>query len=216
MVESDSQTLTHEGGDPSDSARRARTRRPLKAVDDSALVGLARRGSQIAWDELVQRFGRLILAVARRHRLSPADSADVAQVTWMQLYRHLDDLRQPERVASWLATTARHECLRIVTSGREQPAGPSDVEDWPVPGSDPLDEVLLTERRALVHGAMDKIPEGSRRFLELLVWEERSYQEISDATGMAVGSIGPTRERVLRRLARKPEIAGLADGAPAA
>jgi len=88
--------------------------RPLAAVDDAALVGLVQRGSQIAWDELVRRFTGLVAAVARSHGMSAHDAADVAQITWLQLYRHVGGLRRPERIAGWLATTARRECLRII------------------------------------------------------------------------------------------------------
>ena len=48
------------------------------------------------------------------HRLSDADAADVFQTTWMRLLEHLDDLRNPEALGGWLATTARNECLRVL------------------------------------------------------------------------------------------------------
>lgn len=186
-------------------------RRPPGPVDDAALVGLARRGSQLAWDELVRRFSGLIDAVARRYGLRSADAGDVAQVTWVKLYCHLDDLRKPASVGPWLATTARRECLRIIGSRRERPVDPSDV-DVSTPASDPLDGMLAGERREAVRRALDEIPRRSQELLELLIWEERSYQDISATLGMPIGSIGPTRERALRRLACRSELAGLATG----
>jgi len=191
--------------------------RSLGAVDDAGLVGLARRGSQLAWDEIVQRFGGLIATIARYHRLSEADAADVAQATWVQLFRHLGDLRRPERLAYWLATTARHECLRVVGLPREQPVDPADVDAWPVYSPDPLDEVLVDEQRRAVRGAADRMSSRSRLLLDLLVWEERPYHDVAATLGMPIGSIGPTRQRTLRRLARHPDIARLVlDGQPAA
>jgi RNA polymerase sigma factor (sigma-70 family) len=195
----------------------AARRRPLGPVDDTALVDLARRGSQLAWDELVRRFSGLIGSVARRYGLAAADAADIAQVTWVSLYCHLDDLRKPGSIGAWLATTARHECLRVVGSRRERPVDPSDVAEALPTGDDPVDDTLAGERREAVRQAIDQIPRRSQELLELLIWEERSYQDISAATGMAIGSIGPTRERALRRLARRPELARLVAGdAPAA
>jgi RNA polymerase sigma factor (sigma-70 family) len=181
----------------------------LGTVDDAVLVGLARRGSQLAWNELVRRFGGLIAALARHHRLSDSDAADVAQQTWMQLHRHIAELRQPEKVAGWLATTARHECLRVIASHREQPIDPVSVDTWPMPGSDPLNEVLRLEREQVVRTAVHQLPEGPRRLLELLTWEERSYVYVSQAMSITIGSVGPIRGRTLRRLARQPELAAL-------
>jgi hypothetical protein len=125
----------------------------------------------------------------------------------MQLYRHPGDLRQPERIASWLATTARHECLRVLGSARERPVEPTDAESWSRAGPDPLDDVLVNERRAVVCGAVDQLLVRSLRRLVLLLWEECFYRHVSDATGMAIGSIGPARDRALRRLARRPDVA---------
>jgi DNA-directed RNA polymerase specialized sigma24 family protein len=77
--------------------------------------------------------------------------------------------------------------------------------------------VLSKERREAVRCAVDRLPPRSRRLLELLLAEQRSYKDVSEILAMPIGSIGPTRERVLRRLAREPEIACLAvDGAPGA
>jgi hypothetical protein len=56
----------------------ARPDATLRALAETALVGLARCGSRIAWDELARRFGRL-LAAACRYGLSATDAADVAQ-----------------------------------------------------------------------------------------------------------------------------------------
>src|SRR5215217_1049941 len=102
---------------PATHASPTATRRPARtAVDglsDASLVTLARGGSREAWEALIARFSPLIRSVTRRHRLSAADAADVAQVTWLQLYRHLDTLHDPARVAGWLASTARHECYRV-------------------------------------------------------------------------------------------------------
>lgn len=216
MVDERSAAVTDTSAGPTYGRRGSARRRALGAVDDAGLVALAQRGSQLAWDEIVRRFGELLAAIARQHRLSEADSADVAQLTWVQLFRHLGDLRQPEKLAHWLATTARHECLRVLESSRKQPVDPMGADARPSPGSDPLESVLVAERRRALRDAVDRMPARSRRLLELLVWERQSYKEVSATMGMAIGSIGPSRDRALRRLASQPDVARLVDGAPAA
>jgi hypothetical protein len=44
--------------------------------------------------------------------LAESDAADVAQTTWLRLLEHIDRIQYPDRVGSWLAATARNECLR--------------------------------------------------------------------------------------------------------
>src|SRR5438034_504342 len=108
--------------------RRARPEQPAwNAADQAAarsepsqLVARASSGDRAAWDELVDRYGALVWATARRYGLSPRDAAEVSQVVWLRLVQHLGALRQPERVGAWLATTARREALRLrQVRGRE-------------------------------------------------------------------------------------------------
>jgi DNA-directed RNA polymerase specialized sigma24 family protein len=79
----------------------------------SELVVRASAGEQVAWDQLVERYGGLVWAVARAHGLGPPDASDVSQVTWLLLAQHLDALLQPERLGSWLLRTARREAYRM-------------------------------------------------------------------------------------------------------
>ena len=92
---------------------------PATSTQPSAadLVFAAKAGDSQAWNALVDRFASTVWAVARAHRLSAADAADVSQTTWMRLVEHLDRIEQPERVGAWLATTARRESLRILRLG---------------------------------------------------------------------------------------------------
>src|SRR4051812_7204185 len=104
------------------------------------LVRAAAEGDQAAWNRLVDRYNGLVWSVARSFRLSPADASDVVQTSWLRLVEHLGRLQEPERVGSWLATTARRECLRTLRqSARQLP-----TEELPDIGTDvQLDAALL-------------------------------------------------------------------------
>src|SRR5436190_14278705 len=110
-------------------------------MDLDELIRAAARGDQNAWTELVGRFERLVWATARAHRLSRADAADVAQTTWLRLVENLDRIREPDRVGAWLATTARHESLRLLRRGvREQPVDDADL--FEAPDDDATERIL--------------------------------------------------------------------------
>ncbi len=76
------------------------------------MVQRAAQGDQRAWEQLVDWYGRLIWAMTRDFKLSDSDATDASQATWLRLLEHIDRLDHPERVGSWLAATARNECLR--------------------------------------------------------------------------------------------------------
>lgn len=178
--------------------------------DVEPLIRAARAGDDAAWGAIVDRFANLVWSITRAHRLSSADAADVTQTTWLRLVEHLDRIHEPERLGSWLATTARHECLRhIRLGGREQPTGEEGLFDGP--SLDALDARLLTrERDQALHRALRTIGERCQALLRMLAsLDPPSYEEVSAALDMPVGAIGPTRARCLEKLRRSPELAGI-------
>ena len=86
------------------------------AVDVAWLVRRAADGDPWAWERLVDQYGRLVWAMTRDFKLVESDAADVAQATWLRLLEHIDRLEYPARVGSWLAATARNECLRSLAA----------------------------------------------------------------------------------------------------
>ncbi len=173
------------------------------ALDIAWLVRRAADGDRWAWERLVGQYARLIWAMTRDFKLAESDAADVAQVTWLRLLEHIDRLEHPARVGSWLAATARHECLRSVATRNKVVPGGDDLSLTEIAAHEPeIDERLLADERAkVVREALAHLPWRWRRLLELLMADPpASYAEISDQLGLPVGSIGPTRARSLARL----------------
>ena len=172
-------------------------------LDVAMLVKRAAAGDTRAWERLVEKYGRLIWSITREFKLVESDAADVFQTTWMRLIEHINRIEYPDRIGSWLAATARNECLRCLASHKRLVlAHEDDVLDGPVEHVAEIDEGLLAEERAeVVRAAMAHLPRRWRRLIELLMADPpASYAEISDELGLPVGSIGPTRGRCLARL----------------
>jgi RNA polymerase sigma factor (sigma-70 family) len=174
------------------------------SLDVAHLVRQASRGDRSAWERLVDQYSRLLWATTRDFRLSENDAADVVQGTWLRLLEHIDRIEYPERIGSWLATTARHECLRHLAAGKRVMVVQDDHEAFKgeVSHQPDVDERLLADERAqAVRDALSTLPSRSQRLLELLMADPPlSYTEISDQLGLPIGSIGPTRGRCLERL----------------
>lgn len=175
-------------------------------ASDADLVQAASAGDQVAWDALVNRYGSRVWAVARAHRLSTADAEDVFQVTFLRLVTHITTIRDPSRVGAWLATTARHECLRVLRrAGRSVPSGDDPVLDGADPLVPPIDRKLLAdERQVALWEALGRLSASCQRLLRVLMADpEPTYEEVSRALDMPIGSIGPTRGRCLKHLRRE-------------
>jgi RNA polymerase sigma factor (sigma-70 family) len=136
------------------------------------LVDRAAGGDQDAWNGITERFGNLVWAVARSYRLSTADAADVAQTTWLRLVEQLGRIRDPERLAGWLATTARHESLSILRrSGRERGwRSVDEIHDRVDAHSPPVDLHLLEDERDVqLWRSFEQLPERCQTLLRVLM-----------------------------------------------
>jgi RNA polymerase sigma factor (sigma-70 family) len=173
-------------------------------IDPAQLVRRAAAGDHRAWEGLVDQYSKLIWAMTRDFRLVESDAADVVQATWLRLLENIGRIEYPDRVGSWLATTARHECLRHVTARKRVMLVQDDDISLtePVSHQPEVDERLLADERARdVREALALLPSRWQELLGLLMADPpASYAEISDQLGLPVGSIGPTRGRCLERL----------------
>ena len=167
------------------------------------LVALAATGDRAAWEALVARFERLVWSVARSHRLSDADAADVCQTTWLRLLEHLGDVRNPDALGRWLATITRNECLRVLRHRtRQVPTADEEIPQQTVP-ADVDARLLARERDAALWKAFATLSSRCQALLRMIATDPpASYEDIAGALGMPVGSIGPTRGRCLATLER--------------
>jgi RNA polymerase sigma factor (sigma-70 family) len=171
--------------------------------DVGQLLQRAAAGERQAWDQLVERYARLVWSVARSFGLDDATANDVSQTVWLRLVEHCDRIRDPERLAGWLATTTRREALRVLRGLRRQQ--PSEaVVGTPDRTSPQPDELLLDEELLrTVYRGFSALSHRCQQLLRLLCAEPRlDYATISEIIGRPVGSIGPTRARCLDHLRR--------------
>ncbi|MGH3430620.1 MAG: RNA polymerase sigma factor [Mycobacteriales bacterium] len=68
----------------------------------------------LAWEELINRYGRLVRSTVASFRLQPADAEDAVQNTWLRLLERIDTIKAPEHLEGWLTTTTRREWLVLL------------------------------------------------------------------------------------------------------
>jgi len=168
---------------------------------NAELLAAARRGEQQAWHGLVDRFGRLVWAVARGFELPATDTADLSQTVWLRLLEHMDQIKEPERLGSWLATTTRREGIKLLRK-RSLEIPDELQEEQSDQGKDgPEEKLLVSDEYAQLRGALEQLPERCRKLLRVIAaTDAANYGEVAAALDMPVGSIGPTRSRCLERL----------------
>lgn len=170
----------------------------------TSLVDGAKSGNSECWEMLVDRMSNMVWSVVRGFRLSEPDAVDAAQMTWLRVVERLDQVREPERIGLWIATTARRECLRLIErSARATPVDPQEPDlVWHLPEQSDVADVTA-DRIAVqaVVDAMNTLSYDCQTILRLVLCQPPiSYAEIAAALDIAVGTIGPRRQRCMHQL----------------
>jgi RNA polymerase sigma factor (sigma-70 family) len=179
------------------------------------LVNRLAAGDTTAMGPLVERYGPLVGAAARRVVRSAADVEDVVQETWLALSVNAGRIRHPDRVAAWLWSTATNAATHLaVRNHRFEPCDPDQLhfDEADLNAADPLRSALDGERRVAVREALAAVTAEERELLALLLGDRTvSYRRVGELLGRPVGSLGPTRGRILAKLRATPSVHRLLD-----
>ena len=181
---------------------------------DAEFLELASRDDD-AFAVIKRQFQRLVWASSYGFGFDRHTRDDVAQLVWLKLFQNLTSIRDPSRLAGWLATTTRRECIRVVKA-RARFTMIEAFDDMSDPTTKELDaSIIKDETVRLVAQALNSIDAECRQLLRLLSAEPAlTYGEIAETLNAAPGSIGPWRQRCLRKLAARPEIRAALGGSP--
>ncbi len=168
---------------------------------DRYLVECCLKGDEMAWYGLVQRYKKLIYHFPASATLSAPDREEVFQETLLALYQNLEKIQQVEDLSYWISRVARRLTWRQMNQDKayaELP-GEFEIEDQR-PHAD--DHLVLALQQFKIRQAMARLDEKCRELLTMLFYEtdESSYKRITGKLGLAMGSVGPTRNRCLAKL----------------
>jgi RNA polymerase sigma factor (sigma-70 family) len=178
----------------------------VAAPDDSQLVQQCLAGNEDAWSQLIDKYKALIYSIPVKYGLPPQEAADVFQATCMELLARLPELREPRALPKWLIQVAHHQSWSWKRQSRRMVSRDSDP-DLPEPETPAVADTLVqhTEEEQRLREAMAMLDRKCRRLVELLFLEtpSRPYSEVARELGLAVGSIGSTRQKCIERLRQK-------------
>jgi len=130
---------------------------------------------------------------------SRADAQDLLQEAFIQAFRHLGQLKQPEAFGGWLRRIVVNQCIRFSKTHVRWSA----LEDA---GTDALAEEetewWTTIPLPLVHEAIKHLPDGCRQVFVLYVLEDFGHKAIAESLGISESTSKSQYQRA-RKLLRE-------------
>jgi RNA polymerase sigma-70 factor, ECF subfamily len=166
---------------------------------DMTLVAAAKNGNRKAFETLVKRHENKMFFVARRITRSREDAEDVVQQTFQKAFTHLRKFEGRSAFSTWLTRIAITEgliCLRRRRGLREVliedlNTNEESTAGLDVPDSSPDPEAIYSQREwvEMLYSAVNELPAGMRRAIQLRELEERSSEEAAQIMGISVGAL---------------------------
>lgn len=176
----------------------------VEETEDERLVQGCLQNDPRAWEQLIDKYKRLIYSIPIRYGASSEDASDVFQAVCIEVLNSLPQLKSAQSLRSWLIT------LTVRQSYRWRRKQSNHVE---LDGLEPeiaegiasvthADTVTQLEQEQIVREVVAQLPPRHRELVQLLFFEQPAlpYTEIAQRLGLATGSIGFIRGRCLEKL----------------
>ena len=141
-------------------------------------------------DTLYAATVKTLHAISRGRFGFPAEDAEeLVQETWLLYLEKRGSVRTPR---TWLSGTIANLCRQEIDRRTRTRARSGEM---PEPTVTPADDSVLA-----VHQALARLDDRSRTLCTLIGLEQRSYEEVSAAANLPIGSVGPLYQRAKEKL----------------
>ena len=178
----------------------------MKYSEDALLAQRAAKGDPAAFEEIVDKYQRMIYNLCLSKLKSREDALDVSQDTFLCAYRAIAYFRGESKLSSWLYRI----CLNCIFGHQRKkeptlsPQIDEDGREFEIPdsdeGSEPQKNLEKKERIRAVRRAIESLPDESRQIVILREYENLSYQEIADMMGLEVGTVKSRLKRAREKI----------------
>lgn len=179
----------------------------------AALVAaVADRKDRSAFTVLFDHFAPRLNAYLQRLGAAPATAEEITQEVMVTLWRKAA-LFDPDKssLATWLYRIARNRRIDMMRRDRLAFLDSEDPVREMIDEGDLDQQVDLTQREAAVRLALDTLPEEQLSLVRLAFFEGLSHSQISERTGLPLGTVKSRIRLGFTRLRRALEAGGVAE-----
>jgi len=167
---------------------------------DRDLVSEIRAGSNVAFERLMRRYGRLVYRIAYGFTGEREAAMDVVQDTFLKVHERLAGWREEGELRNWVARIAANEGMNFRRAERRHPTSELDERLFVAPDPPQEERLLARESRDALHRSLAALSPRQRLAVVLRYFQGMSAREIGGALECSEGSARNILFRSLRRL----------------
>jgi RNA polymerase sigma-70 factor (ECF subfamily) len=167
-------------------ARATQASAPVDA--DGALMWRVREGDEQALAQLIDRWKNPLINFFFRSLGSQAQAEDLAQMTFVRIYRGASRYEPRAKFSTYLFHVARRLLINEYRHRQRKPLDTIDPADLPAV-CDNDSERSVSEIEEAFNQAIGRLPEKHATALLLLKQQELSYEEIAQLMDASVGAV---------------------------
>lgn len=184
------------------------------ATSDIELVSRSLAGDRDAFAGIVQKYQSLVCSLAYSATGSLGRSEELAQETFVVAWQRMAELREPEKLRSWLCGIVRRLTGKALRSASREPthaAGPLEsLNESHCPEPSPPDRAITREEETILWQSLERIPDNYREPLVLFYREQQSIQHVAAALELSEDTVKQRLSRGRKLLHR--EVLSMVEG----
>ncbi len=156
-----------------------------------------------AWGEendleaVYRRYGDLVYTLCRR-TLDESRASDVTQEVFISAWKSREKFDPAKgSLAAWLVTITKNRIIDNVRAEQRHSRRRSDEEPADIPTRAEIDQIA---ERLMIAEALRRLPEQSRRVIEMHYFDGWSHSEIAQRTSLPIGTVKSTIYRGLAKI----------------
>jgi RNA polymerase sigma factor (sigma-70 family) len=178
---------------------------------DKQLIDQVLRGNNRAFETLIRQTEKLVAQIVFKMIPVAEDRKDLAQDIYLKVYHNLEGFKFKSKLSTWIAQIAFNTCMSWVD--KKKPLFPGNLHqeevslgsaeslyNTPVNSSSSETDLYKKETAIIIGKEIDKLPPVYKTLIVLFHQESMSYEELSQITGLAEGTVKSSLFRARKML----------------
>lgn len=166
----------------------------VKKMDDSELIQMLKSQDESAFNELYERYHKLVYYIAYQITKCEADAEEIKQEVFLKVLRYANDIKDYSRFKYWLVTITQNECKRLFRSNKDKAMDDAKLDQLYIQTEKrreflPEENIHYQEDMEILQACMLKLSDEHREVISLKYFGQLSIDEIAKLLNIPTGTV---------------------------